>query len=62
VVDGSVPPTEAVRIFVKFFSSVAAHKALTDLNGRYFGGRVVNATLFDEERFENKDFAPRVNE
>lgn len=31
--------------------------AVADLNGRYFGGRVVRASLFDEERFQRGHLA-----
>ncbi|KAG0337798.1 hypothetical protein BG004_007496 [Podila humilis] len=55
---GRVPPEEAVRIFVKFESGVAAEKALRDLDGRFFGGRQVKGKFFDEERFDNLQLAP----
>jgi len=53
-----VSPDEAVRIFVEFQRSESALKALIDLNGRYFGGRVVSASFYDEDKFYNKDLAP----
>eukprot|EP00741_Cyanophora_paradoxa_P004293 tig00000792_g4167.t1 len=58
VTDGSVPPEEAVRIFVKFFAPESATKALNELNGRYFGGRMVRASYFDEERFARNELEP----
>ena len=36
----------------KFFAAVI------DLNGRYFGGRVVRASFFPEDRFSQLDLAP----
>ncbi len=33
-----------------------------DLQGRFFGGREVEAGFFEEERFEAKDLAPRPEE
>jgi len=52
--DGT-PPEEAVRIFVEFHRPESALKAYIDLNGRYFGGRVVDATFYSEDRFQNSD-------
>lgn len=43
---------EAVRIFVEFGSIAAAVKAVVDLNGRFFGGRVVKASFFNPEKFK----------
>lgn len=48
-----VPDDEAVRIFVEFKSVESAIKAVSDLNGRYFGGRVVRASFYDLERFRS---------
>merc|ERR1719356_210791 len=50
-----VPDDEAVRIFLEFETIQDATKALVDMNGRYFGGRVVRARFFDEERFSKGD-------
>ncbi|KAL4175836.1 hypothetical protein KRP22_000795 [Phytophthora ramorum] len=47
-----VPPEEAVRIFVQFRNAGDATKALTGLNGRFFGGRKVQAVYYDEGKFE----------
>ena len=44
-------PEEAVRIFVEFKTLPSAIKALTDLNGRFFGGRVVKATFYNLDKF-----------
>jgi len=54
-----VPDAEAVRIFLEFERVEDATKALVDMNGRYFGGRVVKARFFDEARFERKDLDRR---
>lgn len=32
--------------------------AVVDLNGRYFGGRIVRANFFDEGRFKKFDLGP----
>lgn len=47
-----------MRIFVKFANIDSAQRAINDLNGRFFGGRVVTATFFNSERFEKLDLAP----
>ncbi|CEG47685.1 mRNA splicing factor [Plasmopara halstedii] len=52
---GKVSPEKAVRIFVQFHDADDATKALTGLNGRFFGGRKVKALYFDEGRFERMD-------
>jgi len=46
-------PEEAVRIFIEFKRVESAIKAVIDLNGRFFGGREVNARFFDQDKFEN---------
>ena len=50
-----VPDSEAVRIFVEFRENEAALKAKDDLNGRYFGGRIVKASLYSLEHFQRYD-------
>ena len=52
------PEEEAVRIFIEFAKVESAIKAVIDLNGRYFGGRIVRGSFFSEERFNNFDLAP----
>lgn len=42
---------QAVRIFLEYEDVAAATKAFTDMNGRYFGGRVVKARFFEENLF-----------
>ncbi|TPX62498.1 hypothetical protein SpCBS45565_g07005 [Spizellomyces sp. 'palustris'] len=46
-----VPEEEAVRIFVEFSDVGSAARAQSDLNGRFFGGRVVSASFYDVDRF-----------
>ncbi|KAL6062545.1 DNA-damage-repair/toleration protein DRT111, chloroplastic [Balamuthia mandrillaris] len=60
--DPSVPPQKAVRIFVQFEDCDSAERARNNLNGRFFAKRVVEATYFDEERFEAGDLAAWPNE
>ncbi|CAH0557080.1 unnamed protein product [Brassicogethes aeneus] len=46
-------PDECVRIFVEFLRIESAIKAVVDLNGRFFGGRMVNAGFYDTEKYDN---------
>jgi len=48
-----VPEHEAVRIFLEFKRIESAIKALVDLNGRFFGGREVQASFYDVAKFSN---------
>lgn len=50
-----LPDQEAVRIFLEYERVEDATKALLDMNGRYFGGRVVKARFYDEARFAAGD-------
>lgn len=45
-------PEEAVRIFLEFKTLPSAIKALTDLNGRFFGGRLVKANFYNLDKFK----------
>lgn len=53
-----VPDNEAVRIFVEFSKVESAINAVSDLNGRYFGGRIVRATFYNLERFNKYELGP----
>lgn len=53
-----VPDSEAVRIYVEFSKVESAMKAVSDLNGRYFGGRVVKASFYNLERFNKYELGP----
>jgi len=45
------PDDLAVRIFIEFKRNETAVKALIDLNGRYFGGRLVSAQFYNLDKF-----------
>jgi splicing factor 45 len=49
---------QTVRIFVAFKRQESASKAKADLDGRFFGGRTVTATFYDEESFAAGKLAP----
>jgi hypothetical protein len=55
---GSVPATEQVRVFVSFDTVDAATRALESMNGRFFGGRQLEVTFFNEESFKEKRLKP----
>lgn len=50
----NVAPEEAVRIFVEFKRIESAIKAVVDLNGRFFGGRLVKAGFFPFEKYKTR--------
>ena len=62
ITEPNFPVDEAVRIFVQFERSEETTKALVDLDGRFFGGRVVHATFYDEDRFSKNELAPMPGE
>lgn len=51
------PDDDAVRIFVEFERQESAIKAIVDLNGRFFGGRMVKATFYNLDKFRRLDLA-----
>lgn len=58
ITEANFPTHEAVRIFVQFSRSEETTKALVDLDGRFFGGRTVRATFYDEVKFSKNELAP----
>jgi splicing factor 45 len=62
ITESTFPSEEAVRIFIQFERAEEATKALIDLEGRFFGGRVVRATFYDEDKFARNDLAPLAGE
>lgn len=62
ITEPNFPTDEAVRIFVQFEREGEATKALVDLEGRFFGGRVVRASFYEEDRFNKNELAPMPGE
>ncbi|GKV39969.1 hypothetical protein SLEP1_g47656 [Rubroshorea leprosula] len=62
ITEPNFPTDEAVRIFVQFERSEETTKAFVDLDGRYFGGRIVKASFYDEEKFSKNELAPMPGE
>eukprot|EP00906_Rhabdomonas_costata_P019218 RCo028039 len=58
VTDPSCPPEESVRIFVKFKQREVCYRALVEMNGRAFGGRLVCASIYDHLRYREIDLKP----
>jgi splicing factor 45 len=54
------PADEAVRIFIEFKTLPSAIKALTDLNNRFFGGRIVKATFYNYDKFSRLELTEEV--
>ncbi|CAN0103312.1 unnamed protein product [Lampetra fluviatilis] len=54
------PEDDAVRIFLEFERMESAIKAVVDLNGRYFGGRIVKAGFYNLDKFRRLDLATTV--
>jgi hypothetical protein len=52
----TVSDDEAVRIFVLFGNLAAAQKASKVMDGRFFGGRIVKASYYDESVFDRGDY------
>ncbi|CAG9858532.1 unnamed protein product [Phyllotreta striolata] len=46
-----------VKIFVEFKETYGAERAKDALHGRYFGGRLVQAALYDQTLFDHSDFS-----
>lgn len=55
----AVPAAAAVRVFVEFESATGAAAAGAALHGRTFGGRVVDASFFPEERYSGMQLMPQ---
>lgn len=51
-------PSEQVRVFVEFESVDAATKALEAMEGRFFAGRQLQVSFFNEENYKEKRLAP----
>ncbi|GAB9469368.1 hypothetical protein Gpo141_00006647 [Globisporangium polare] len=54
-VKGRVSPEETVRIFVQFERQRDAEEARLGLNARFFGGRKVQASYYDDDKFRRLD-------
>ncbi|WVQ99323.1 hypothetical protein IAU59_006455 [Kwoniella sp. CBS 9459] len=48
-------PSECLRVFIVFSGMAGAWRATKELDGRFFGGRKIRATYFDEARFDSGD-------
>lgn len=50
-------PEIIVKIFVEFGAMAEAEAAVDALNGRYFGGRTVRASIYDQDLFDHGDLS-----
>ena len=46
-----------VKIFVEFLDHKDTEKAISAFEGRFFAGNVIKAATYDQQRFNNRDFA-----
>lgn len=46
-----------VKLFVEFRTEAEMNNAISSLNGRYFGGRVVQAQKYDQDMYDAKDLS-----
>merc|ERR1712110_670794 len=46
-----------IKIFVEFLNSASAQRAKEALHKRFFGGKIVNAQIYDQELYENQDLS-----
>lgn len=46
-----------VKIFVEFAEASEMNRAIQALDQRWFGGRKVEAQMYDQERFESSDLS-----
>jgi splicing factor 45 len=54
-----VPEDEAVWTFVAFEKQESAVGAYRAMSGRFFGGRRIGATFFDEGKFDRGELLPQ---
>lgn len=62
VTDAGYPAREAVRIFTEFVEDASAERCRAEMDGRFFGGRTVRATFYDEDKFFANDLGPQPGE
>ena len=60
--DPLCPEEECVRTFVCFEKQESAVKAYREMNGRFFGGRQITASFYDEAKFAMRNLDPAPNE
>lgn len=49
--------SKIVKIFVLFGDQASAQAAVASLHKRWFGGKMVHAQTYDEDRFGRQDYA-----
>ena len=60
--DPTCPEQECVRTFVCFEKQESAVRAYREMNGRFFGGRQIVASFYEEGKFNRRDLAPSAGE
>lgn len=62
VEEDNCPDEECVRTFVAFDRQESAVRAYREMNGRFFAGRQITASFYDEIKFERGELAPAPGE
>jgi RNA recognition motif-containing protein len=55
--DDTADAEVSIKVFVEFTDTMEAHKAKAALNGRFFGGRSLAASLYDQHMYEKQDLS-----
>ena len=53
---GAAPSDVHVKIFVKFAKEAEAEMGMSKMDGRYFDGKTIRASIYDEAKFERHDY------
>ena len=59
---GAAAAGTVVRIFTEFVEAESAEWCRAEMDGRFFGGRTVRATSYDESKFFANDLGPQPGE
>ena len=46
-----------VKIFVEFKDAKGAKSCKEKLHGRYFGGKIISAEIYDQDLYDHNDFS-----
>mmetsp|Transcript_3162 Transcript_3162/g.4887 ORF Transcript_3162/g.4887 Transcript_3162/m.4887 type:complete len:394 (+) Transcript_3162:1557-2738(+) len=54
-----ITPEDAVWTFIAFEKQESAVNAYLDMNGRFFGGRKISASFYEEDKFDKGEYGPQ---
>jgi poly(U)-binding-splicing factor PUF60 len=55
--DDTAEADVVVKIFVEFKDSLETKQAKDGLDGRFFAGRTISAKIYEQELFDQQDYA-----